>query len=130
MEVSVLASAKNVGRALRRFTTAGISVSQSPWALVSYATPINPTNNTGSTPADIRVQLPPASCDCPALICLLFACSASKTVTVTVPIAIFQDHPAPTALSGAGTDWEWFIANKWYEAMYYAVAPRHAPSGS
>src|SRR5688572_24551443 len=38
LEVSVLARAHNVGRAVRAFTTAGIAVSQPGWTLVSNAT--------------------------------------------------------------------------------------------
>jgi hypothetical protein len=127
LEVSVLARAKNVGRALRTFTAAPVSVSESPWSLVSSATPIN---SAGDAAADIRLQLPPASCNCTIVLCVLLPCAASNTVDVTVPIAIFQDHPALTPVFNAGTDWEWFIENRWYDAMYYAVAPRHAPGGS
>ncbi|MGH8740774.1 MAG: hypothetical protein ACREUN_07675, partial [Burkholderiales bacterium] len=126
MQVSVRARAKNVGRALRAFTTDPnpISVNGSPWPLVSHATPLN---SAGSAEADIRVQLPDASCGCLPVLCLLIGCNASQTATVTVPVAIFQDHPDLTTLFAADTDWEWFIENKWYEAMYYAVAPRHTP---
>lgn len=122
LEASVLASAQNIGRAMRTFDPAGISGFTS---LVSTNTPIV---GTGAANADVRGQLPPASCACPALICLLFPCSASNTATVTVPIAVFQDHPL---LIPAATDpWYWFIANKWYDVTYYAIAPSHAPSGA
>jgi hypothetical protein len=124
LEASVLARGQNVGRALRTFTTAGISVSGSPWSLVSSATPIN---GAGSAAADIRVQLPPASCACPALICLLFPCTASKTVIVTVPITVFADHPLLNP--STGTAWRWYTANNWHHVTYYAIAPSHAPSG-
>jgi hypothetical protein len=125
LEVSVLARGQNVGRALRTFATAGIAVSELPWSLVSSATPIN---GAGSAAADIRVQLPPASCACPALICLLFPCTASKTVTVTVPITVFVDHPLLNP--AAGTAWRWYTANNWHHVTYYAIAPSHAPSGA
>jgi hypothetical protein len=122
LEASVLASAQNIGRAMRTFDPAGISGFTS---LVSTSTPIV---GTGAANADVRGQLPPASCACPALLCLLFPCSASSTATVTVPIAVFQDHPL---LIPAATDpWYWFIANKWYDVTYYAIAPSHAPSGA
>jgi hypothetical protein len=124
LEVSVLARGRNVGRALRTFSTTGISVSQLPWSLVSSATPIN---GAGSAAADIRLQLPPASCACPALICLLFPCSASKTVTATVPITVFADHPLLNPATG--TAWHWYTANNWHHVTYYAIAPSHAPSG-
>ena len=125
LEVSVLARGQNVGRALRTFSTAGISVSELPWSLVSSATPIN---GAGSAAADIRLQLPPASCACPALICLLFPCSASKTVTVTVPITVFANHPLLNPV--AGTAWYWYTANNWHHVTYYAIAASHAPSGA
>lgn len=129
LQVSVRARAKNVGRALRAFTTDAnpVFVDGSPWPLVSHAAPIN---NTGAAAADIRIELPPASCTCFLVLCLLFPCNASNTVTVTVPIGIFRDHPALTTLFNVGTDSEWFTKNRWYETTYYAAAPRHAPDGS
>lgn len=132
LQVSVRARAKNVGRALRTFTPtaaapAPIAVSNTPWSFASSTTPIN---STGTAAADIRVNLPPASCGCTIIICILIPCNASETVTVTVPIAVFGDHPALTAFFTAGANQEWFINNRWYDLMYYAVAPSHTPGGA
>jgi hypothetical protein len=122
LEASVLASAQNIGRAMRTFDPAGISGFT---LLVSTSTPIV---STGAANADVRGQLPPASCNLLIILGLLFPCTASNTATVTVPIAVFADHPL---LIPAPTDpWYWFIANKWYDVTYYAVAPSHAPSGA
>jgi len=132
LQVSVRARARNVGRAVRTFTPtfvapAPIAVSANPWSFASSTTPIN---NAGTAAADVRVNLPPASCACPPLLCALVPCTASKTVTVTVPIDVFGDHPGLTAFFAAGANQEWFVNNHWYDVMYYAVAPSHAPGGS
>ena len=124
MRASVLANARNVGRALRSFDPAPISGFAS---LVSHPSPID---STATASADIRGDLAEPSCATIIILGVLFPCYASETVTLRIPIAVFADHPALTALFATGTDWEWFVENAWYEAMYYAVAPSHAPGGS
>lgn len=126
-QVSVRARAKNVGSAARTFDATPIAVSESPWSLVSSATPIN---TVGSAAADIRVELPPASCACFPVLCLLIGCNASNTVTVTVPIAIFPDHPSLTELFASPRNWEWFMRNNWHHVVYYSISPSHAASAA
>jgi hypothetical protein len=131
LQVSVRARARNVGRAVRTFTAAPIAVSSSPWSFASSATPITGLGpGAGTAAADIRVNLPPASCACTLIICILIPCTATETVTLTIPIAVFDDHPALTAFFATGANQEWFVNNHWYDVMYYAVAPSHAPGGA
>lgn len=124
MEASVLASAEKVGNAVRTFSSAGITGFTLP--LVSSDTPIDAS---GSANADIRGNLPQPQCNTVIILGLLIPCWAEDTVTVTVPVTAFADHPALTAFFASPTT-QWYLNNRWYELTYYAVAPSHSPSGA
>jgi hypothetical protein len=60
----------------------------------------------------------------PIIFGILFPCTDSQTLTITLPIGMFPDHPNLTAFF-ACAQCAWFINNRWYEVMYYAVARSH-----
>jgi len=124
MEASVLASAQKVGNSVRTFSTAGITGFDLP--LVSSNTPID---SSAAANADIRGNLPQPQCNTTIIFGLLIPCWAEETVTVTVPVSAFADHPALTAFFASAAT-QWYLNNRWYELTYYAVAPRHSPSGA
>jgi hypothetical protein len=53
----------------------------------------------------------------------------SASVTVSVPITIFTDHPY-LASSLSSPDSDWYYRNQWHLLTYYAVAPAQSPSGT
>jgi hypothetical protein len=124
-QASVFANARNVGNAARSFTSAGITGFS---ALVSSATPLaaNATAN-----ADFRGNLPDtAPCNTIIILGLLIPCWSERTVTVTVPITVFPDHPSLVTLFTAGNPWSWFVNNNWHHVVYYSMAPSHAASAA
>src|SRR5262249_51019504 len=120
--ITISATAQNVGRVLRTISTASITNLTGP----SMTTTVSGTSGNAVTAATGTLN---ASDTCNVFIIfgLLFPCTASATVQVTIPIGVFADHPLNTAVS---TDaWYWFTANRWYEVTYYAVAASHLASG-
>jgi hypothetical protein len=131
LDASVLASARNVGLSMRRFTAAPITGFGS---LISTDTPLAAN---GAANVDIRGNFPSNTCNALLILGLVIPCLANGTATVTIPIGVFPDHPflnaqGPTPLSlGTPPDaWFWFLANKWHHVTYYAVAPLHAPGAA
>jgi hypothetical protein len=122
------ASALNVGNVARTFTQAGIA------GFSAIAASSTPLNAIGAANADIQGSLPNIQCNVFIIFGLLFPCWAENTVQVAIPITVFPDHPALTTLFATAAPtpnaWEWFIGNNWHQATYYAIAPRHAPSGA
>jgi len=118
--VSVTARALNVGMAMRTLSTAPVSGMTSvgiPAATIGGA-PI------GSAAVEVRGILSSGSCPYAAGLPCSFAVSNAQ---VTVPIAIFADHPLANP---ASTDASyWFTANKWHQVTYYQVSPSHLPGG-
>lgn len=131
LEASVLASAPNVGLSMRTFTSAPITGFSS---LVSTDAPLAAS---GAANVDIRGNFPSGTCTALSVFGILFPCTAGGTVTVTVPIGVFPDHPflgatGPTPASpGTPADaWFWFLVNKWHYVTYYSVAPLHGPGAA
>lgn len=116
IRVQIQATASNVGMTLRTLTTSGTTGGSAP-------TLVAPLQTDGSAAAIYKGSLTGTSFTCGGS-----SCSSSSTRTITIPITVFKDHPL---LSPTSTDpWYWFIANKWYQVTYYAVAQSQLPSGS
>jgi hypothetical protein len=132
--VTIAATATNVGNALRTLSTSGITNLTSP----SMTAPLV---SSGAASASIQGTLPTTSCTASTYNGLfnVYYCNsigllgqlsntATASQTVTVPITVFADHPFLNPATSAA--WYWFIANRWFDATYYAVSPSHVPGGS
>lgn len=119
LDIRLNAQARNVGMTLRTLDTSAITNLSG----VSFTSPIG---SVGQVNAAATGSVPTASCN-PIFILGLFICNASRTTRVSIPVAVFADHPLLTPT--AGDAWYWFIANKWHNVAYYAVATSHLPSG-
>jgi len=122
IEVSVLASANNVGNSLRTFTSTPITGFSG--ALVSSNTLLTAA---GAASGDFRGNLATDTCTALFIFGILFPCTAGNTITVRVPITVFPEHPFvnPTTADA----WYWFLANNWHQVTYYAVSQDHVPGG-
>jgi len=122
--VQVQGDGSNVGMTLRTLNT----------ALASGLTTLTaPLQTSGAARATYTGTVNGAGALCGSFIGIL--CNGS--VTVTVPIGVFQDHPflsaaGPTPSNTATTPvaWFWFLVNKWHHVTYYAVAPLHTPGAA
>jgi hypothetical protein len=124
-QASVFGNARNVGNAARSFTTAGITGFSS---VVSSATPIAANAKVN---ADIRGNLPDTvPCNTLIILGVLIPCWSERTVTVTLPISVFPDHPSLVTLFTAGTPSAWFVNNNWHHVVYYSMAPSHAANAA
>ncbi len=119
--VSVQGNADNVGMTMRTVSMSPISTN------IASPTLDTPINSAGAAVVQLTGTLATASCT-ETLFFIWWTCTASGSVTVTMPITIFADN---AFLNPSTSDeWYWFFQNKWHELTYYAVAPRHLPSGS
>ncbi len=118
VDVEVRGDAQSVGRTMKTLNLAAAT------GLTNLAAPLQ-ADAAASARATYTGTLQGGSGGiCGPLISVL--CTGSATITV--PITVFQDHPL---VSPATTDaWYWFIANRWYDVTYYAIAASHAPSGA
>jgi hypothetical protein len=130
-------TANNVGFSLRQFDTTVALGNTAAWAIASA--PNLPTLNAdGSATISVTGTTNPAGggnlilailegllCGLGGLGGLLFDCA---THTVTVPIAIFADHPL--ILDSAANPQQWFVRNGWHQVAYYAIAPTMAPGAA
>jgi len=124
----VRADARYVGRTFKTLNTAGASATPNATAYTSGLSLSAALQNDANASARVTYTGTfnggSATGICGFLIALL--CSGSGTVTI--PIAVFQDHAFLNPTSA--DSWYWFMANKWYEVSYFSVAASHLPSGA
>jgi hypothetical protein len=116
--ISIAATAQNLGMSLRKVVsdlTTRVSSSLSSPALQTAMA------STGNVAATVSGSLTPT---CTTFNFFgFFICT--PTVTVTVPITIFADHPL---VDSTDATYGWFTRNKWHELTYYAVASGYSPN--
>jgi len=123
-DVRVQANASNVGRALKTLNAGAAS------GLTTLTAPLQADGSalgtyTGTLYGGVTLLGIPGLCG--SFIAIL--CSGSATVTI--PVAVFQDHAlANPAGPGTPDDWYWFVANKWHHVTYYAVSQANVPGGA
>ncbi|MDW8467837.1 MAG: hypothetical protein RML56_01290 [Burkholderiales bacterium] len=119
LEFKIEAVAENVGMSLRRVnpTVAIGGVDTTYHSPYGYPGLQPDAERSGSATISITARVSGAAA----------SSSGLYSYVVTVPIAVFSDHPFvdPTNALHA-----WFFRNRWHEVSYYAVAAGHAPSGA
>jgi len=121
--VTLTASAANVGMSMRTINSAVIT------NLSGMTAPTATIGAAGAAAFGVQGTLANSSCNQSTNVFIIFwTCTVGTTVSITVPIGVFADHPF---VNPATTDaWYWFIANKWHQVTYYAVSPAHLPTGA
>jgi hypothetical protein len=118
-DVRVRATASNVGMTLKTLN-AGAATGLSDPSLTA------PLQGDGSARARYTGELRGGSAGwCGTVFPPNVSCIGSATITI--PIAVFRDHPIVNPTSS--DNWYWFTVNRWYDVTYYAVSPSHLLSG-
>ena len=95
---------------------------------IGYTVTSGTLNTDGSATVRISAGLvDPGANAVNDLSCGLGLLGFCRVATVSVPMALFSDHPT---VDPSNTTYNWFYRNKWHEVSYYAVAPGIAPSGA
>lgn len=132
MRLSVTVRASNVGMGLRALNggvqVGGISASMVN-APVGYTIDSATLNTDGSASVTLSTGFDSGSGSILAVLgsltCTIFFIPLCYEYTMSVPMALFSDHPVVDP-SNATTSW--FFRNRWHETAHYAVAPTVAPS--
>jgi hypothetical protein len=98
---------------------------------IGYSVTSATMNTDGSATARINAQFAAGSGSIlgalGAITCSFFGIPLCYQYTLSVPMAIFADHPL---VDPTNSNYSWIYRNKWHEVAYYTVAPGIAPSGA
>lgn len=132
--IAVSVAASNVGMAMRRLTPTAALDSLS---MSNVVTPGRSLSGVLSATGSATITLDGsashsgagplfanASCELIWPLTLILGCKQS---TLSIPLALLQDHPI---LDPDDASYGWFVRNKWHEVAYYAVASGFVPDGA
>jgi len=124
----VTVDARNVGRTFKTLNTGGTSATPNATAVASGLSLSAALQNDANASARVSFAGTFSGGSGLGLCGFLLGLFCNGSGTVTIPIAVFQDHAFLSP--GTSDSWYWFMANKWYEVSYFSVAASHLPSGA
>lgn len=134
MNIRIDATAEHVGMALRQLNPAVVVDGIDRVAInppYGYALSAPALNADGSASVSIQTRVetsggvPLAALG--SLTCEFLGVPLCYEYTVSIPMALFSDHPIVDPGNAASS---WFFRNKWHELTYYAAAPNVTPAGT